>query len=44
VREVVGRSTMDFVITEGRSAVSASVQELSQSILDRYGTGSWSPA
>ena len=39
VREVVGRSTMDFVITEGRSAVSASVQELSQSILDRYGTG-----
>jgi membrane protease subunit HflK len=39
VREVVGRSTMDFVITEGRSAVSAAVQELAQSILDRYGTG-----
>ena len=39
VRETVGRSTMDFVITEGRSAISASVQELAQSILDRYGTG-----
>ena len=39
VRETVGRSTMDFVITEGRSAVSASVQDLAQSILDRYGTG-----
>lgn len=39
VRETVGRSTMDFVITEGRSAISASVQDLAQSILDRYGTG-----
>jgi membrane protease subunit HflK len=39
VRETVGRSTMDFVITEGRSAVSASVQDLSQQILDHYAVG-----
>jgi membrane protease subunit HflK len=39
VREVVGRSTMDFVITEGRSAVSASVQDLAQATLDHYVTG-----
>ncbi len=39
VREVVGRSEMDFVITGGRDAVAAEVQLLTQEILDRYETG-----
>jgi len=39
VREVVGKSTMDFVITEGRSAVAASAKDLIQGILDHYGAG-----
>ena len=39
VREIVGRSTMDFVITEGRGAVAAETQALIQDILDRYRTG-----
>ena len=38
-REVVGKSTMDFVLTEGRSDVVARVKELSQEILDQYDTG-----
>ncbi|MDH3468544.1 MAG: FtsH protease activity modulator HflK, partial [Gammaproteobacteria bacterium] len=39
VREVVGRSTMDFVITGGRADVTAQVHELLQNILDRYQSG-----
>ncbi len=39
LREVVGKSKMDFVITEGRDAVADSTQRLLQSILDRYKTG-----
>ena len=39
VREIVGRSGMDFVITEGRNAVAVEAQELIQEILDRYGSG-----
>ena len=39
VREIVGRSTMDFVITEGRGAVAAETQGLIQEVLDRYRTG-----
>ena len=39
VREVVGRSTMDFVITGGRANVTAEVHELLQHILDRYQSG-----
>jgi membrane protease subunit HflK len=39
IREVVGRSSMDFVITEGRSAVSVAVQDAIQGTLDRYNTG-----
>lgn len=39
VRETVGKSTMDFVLTEGRSDIVADVQELSQAILDQYGAG-----
>ena len=39
VREIVGRSRMDFVLTEGRGAVAAETQGLIQEILDRYRTG-----
>ncbi len=39
VREIVGKSPMDYVITEGRSAVAAAAQTLIQEILDRYKTG-----
>ena len=39
VREIVGRSGMDFVITDGRDAVAAEAQVLIQDILDRYGSG-----
>ena len=39
VREIVGRSKMDFVLTEGRGAVAAEMQGHIQDILDRYRTG-----
>ena len=39
VREIVGRSKMDFVLTAGRGAVAAETQGLIQEILDRYKTG-----
>jgi membrane protease subunit HflK len=39
VREVVGKSSMDFVLYEGRAEVVARAQKLMQEILDRYGTG-----
>lgn len=39
VREVVGKSTLDFALTEGRDQVSRSARELLQQILDRYETG-----
>ncbi len=39
VREIVGHSDMDFVITTGRDLVAIDVQTLSQEILNDYGTG-----
>jgi membrane protease subunit HflK len=39
LREVVGKSSMDFVLYEGRAEVAARAHKLMQSILDRYGTG-----
>jgi len=39
IREIVGKSSMDFVIFEGRAEVVARAQKLMQEILDRYGTG-----
>jgi membrane protease subunit HflK len=39
VREVVGKSKMDFVLSQGRSEVAARVKTLMQQILDRYQTG-----
>jgi len=39
LREVVGTSGMDFVLTEGRKEVAARTKQLLQTILDRYKTG-----
>jgi membrane protease subunit HflK len=39
IREVVGKSRMDFVLYEGREQVAANAQTLMQSILDRYKAG-----
>ena len=39
MREIVGRSTMDFVLYEGRDQIAVSAQSLIQDMLDRYNTG-----
>lgn len=39
IREVVGRSKMDFVLYEGREQVAAETTRLMQEILDRYQSG-----
>src|SRR5258706_982894 len=39
IREVVGKNPMDFVLSQGRSEISARVKKLMQEILDRYETG-----
>jgi len=39
VREIVGKSSMDYVLYEGRAEVAAQAHKLMQAILDRYGTG-----
>jgi membrane protease subunit HflK len=39
LREVVGQNTMDFVLTEGRSEVVSTVQDLAQANLNAYKTG-----
>lgn len=39
VREVIGKSKMDFVLTEGRSEIAANTEKLTQAILDRYNSG-----
>ena len=39
VREIVGRSRMDFVLYEGREEIAVRAKDLTQSILDRYQTG-----
>jgi len=39
IREIVGKSTMDFVLQQGRADVAARAKALMQIILDRYGTG-----
>ncbi len=39
LREVVGKNTMDFILTTGRSDVANLTEELLQDILDRYNTG-----
>ncbi len=39
VREVVGRSTLDFALTEGRDQVARGARDLLQQILDKYKIG-----
>jgi HflK protein len=39
LREAIGKSTMDFVLTEGRAEVAAATQKLLQAVLDNYNTG-----
>jgi membrane protease subunit HflK len=39
IREIVGKSKMDFVLNQGRSEVASRVKVLMQQILDRYETG-----
>lgn len=39
MREIVGKSRMDFVLYEGREEIAATAHELMQTILDRYETG-----
>lgn len=39
MREIVGKSRMDFVLYEGREEIAANAQQLTQAILDRYQTG-----
>ena len=39
VRDIVGKSKMDFVLTEGRAEIADRAKTLIQSIMDNYGSG-----
>lgn len=39
LRQVIGQSQMDFLMTEGRSKVSADIELITQEIADSYGMG-----
>jgi membrane protease subunit HflK len=39
VRKTIGGSKLDFILTEGRSAVAAMIQERVQALMDEYKTG-----
>ena len=39
IREIVGKSRMDFVLYEGREEIAVNAKSLMQGILDRYRTG-----
>lgn len=39
MRQIVGRSSMDFVLYEGRAEIATRAERLMQDILDRYSTG-----
>ena len=39
IRQSIGRTKMDYVITEGRGQISVQVKDLIQTIVDTYGTG-----
>ncbi len=39
IREIVGKSEMDFVLYEGREEIAVNARELMQKVLDRYRTG-----
>lgn len=38
-RTIIGKNTMDYVLTEGRSEIVAQIQQLTQQILDDYHSG-----
>ena len=39
IREVAGKTNLDFILTEGRSQIAIQTQEVIQNTLDEYGTG-----
>ncbi|HCH58766.1 MAG TPA: FtsH protease activity modulator HflK [Gammaproteobacteria bacterium] len=39
IRQVVGKNTMDYVLTDGRVSIADSIKEKSQELLDIYQTG-----
>ena len=39
IREVAGKTDLDFILTEGRSSIAIQTQEVIQYTLDEYGTG-----
>jgi membrane protease subunit HflK len=39
LRQVIGRTQMDFVMTEGRSEIAARIKTITQEIADSYGMG-----
>ena len=39
IREVAGKTNLDFILTEGRSQIAIQTQEVIQDTLDEYGTG-----
>ena len=39
IREVVGKSNLDYIITEGRADIASRTKEIIQATLDIYGTG-----
>lgn len=39
LRQVIGRSKMDFIMTEGRDEIASRIKENIQEIIDQYGTG-----
>lgn len=39
VREVIGKSDLDYILTEGRGPIATRVQELAQGLVDQYKTG-----
>lgn len=39
IREVAGKTKLDFILTEGRSEIAVRTQDLIQRTLDEYGTG-----
>jgi modulator of FtsH protease HflK len=39
VRTVIGRSKLDYIVTEGRSAIAQSIQDRTQELMNQYKTG-----
>jgi membrane protease subunit HflK len=39
VREIIGKSDLDFILTEGRSAIASRIMSTAQGLIDSYKTG-----